>query len=394
MKLYFVTAVVVSALGAAAWLGRVGRAQEHDPKHEEHGDEGRVKLNDQRRAAAGIEVVACERRTLPEVVHTTGTIEVNADRVAHLGSRLPGIVLEVTPKGFLGTRVEEGDALAIVHSIDFGKAQMEYRKALQIVDLRQKTFDREKGLYERKVSSGREFIESETELAQAQIDLQTARNQLEVLGVGKEEIDQLPSGKVPSGCMTLRSTLRGVIIEKHVVKGEHVDMESSLFTIADVERLWVFADIYERDLSRVRNGQAAQIYIAAHTGTPFPATVTYVPETMNVETRTLQVRIEVQNKDGRLKPGMFVEVDLAVSERADVLAVPESAVQVLRSRPIVFVEEEPNVFELRVVRTGVRFGGYVEILEGLDEKDKVVTSGSFLLKSEMEKEGFEAGHGH
>jgi len=223
MKLYFVTAILVSAPGAGAWLSAAGRAQEQDPnraEHGEHGKEGRIELSDQRRAAAGIEVVPCESRTLPEVVHTTGTIEVNADRVAHLGSRLPGIVLEVTPKGFLGTRVEEGDALAIVHSIDFSKAQMEYRKALQVVDLRQKTFDREKELYERKVSSGREFIESETELAQAKIDLQTALNQLEVLGASKEEIEQLPSGKVPSGCMTLRSTLRGVIIEKHVVKVE------------------------------------------------------------------------------------------------------------------------------------------------------------------------------
>jgi RND family efflux transporter MFP subunit len=106
------------------------------------------------------------------------------------------------------------------------------------------------------------------------------------------------------------------------------------------------------------------------------------------------VRIEVDNPDGRLKPGMFAGVEIAVGDRENVLSVPEAAIQMHRQHPIVFVEEEANVFERRAVRIGVRFGGYVEILEGLEEGDSVVTAGSFLLKSELEKESFEAGHGH
>ncbi len=350
--------------------------------------EGRVELTDARRAAAGIETAACERLTLPEVVHTTGTLETNADRLAHLGSFLPGFVREVTEKGYLGVRVAKGDELAVIHSLEFGETQTAYLKARAVNDLRQKSHDREKDLFERKISSGREFIEAEADLAQAKIDLQAARNRLEVLGLGPEEIDALVAGQAALGAMRLRSPLAGTVIGKHVVRGEHVEAESDLFEIADLDRVWLFADVYERDLARVARGQKAECTLAAWPGVRFAGAVTHVAEVMNAETRTLKVRIEIDNPEGRLKPGMFASVDIAVAERTDVPAVPEAAVQTQRRQTIVFVETAKNVFDRRPVDVGVRFGGRVEIRDGLKGGETVVAAGSFLLKSELEKESF------
>jgi cobalt-zinc-cadmium efflux system membrane fusion protein len=388
MKAIVLATLAVSMAGGTLWAFR---PQEKPAHKEEPGHENHVKLNDARRAAAGIEVVPCEKRTLPVLVRTTGTVEVNADRVAHLASRLQGTVLEVSEKGHLGIRVEKGDELSTIHSLEFGKAQTDYLKALALQGLRQKTYDREKDLAERKISSGRELLEAEAELAQSRIDHQAAHNQLEVLGLGKEEIDALVAGKAHLGCMILRAPIAGVLIEKHVVRGEHVGTETNLFTIADLDRLWLFADIYERDLSRIVKGLRAEGRLAAYPDLAFSGQITHVGETMSVETRTLKVRIEVENKEGKLKPGMFASVDIAVAERPNALAVPEAAIQTQKQHAIVFVEEEKNVFERRPVRTGIRFGGFVEILDGVKEGDKVVSSGSFLLKSELEKESFGGG---
>ncbi len=391
MKIYILGAAVLVLAGGSLWTLSAQEKEKHEGHKDDDARAGRVKLTDARRSAAGIEVVTCGRRTLPELIRTTGTIEVNADRVAHLGSRLAGTILEVSEKGHLGVRIEKGDELAVIHSLEFGKAQTDYLKALSLQNLRQKTHDREKDLADRKISSGREFLEAEAELAQAKIDLQASHNQLEVLGLGKEEIDALVAGKAHLGCITLRAPIAGTIIEKHVVRGEHVGTESNLFTIADLEHLWLFADIYERDLARIAKGQRAESRLAAYPDLTFAGQITHVGETMNVEIRTLKVRIEVENKEGKLKPGMFTSVSIAVAERANALALPEAAIQTQRQQTILFVEQEKNVFERRLVRTGIRFGGWVELLEGVGEKDNVVTSGSFLLKSELEKDSFGGG---
>jgi cobalt-zinc-cadmium efflux system membrane fusion protein len=392
MKAYVLVVALASLGSGTVWTLRSPQEkQSHEAHKEDHGHKGRIQLNDSRRSAAGIEVVLCGRRSLPEIVRTTGTVEVDADRVAHLASRQAGTVLDVSEKGHLGIRVEKGDELSTIHSLEFGKAQTDYLKVLALQGLRQKTYAREKDLADRKISSGRELLEAEAELSQAKIDLQAAQNQLEVLGLGKEEIDALVAGKAHLGCMSLRAPIEGTIIEKHVVRGEHVGTETNLFTIADLDRLWLFADIYERDLARVAKGQRAEGRLAGYPDSTFAGQISHVGETMSVETRTLKVRIEVENKQGKLKPGMFASVDIAVAERPNCLSLPESAIQSQRQIPIVFVEEDKNVFERRPVRLGIRFGGFVEILDGVKEGESVVTSGSFLLKSELEKESFGGG---
>lgn len=365
-----------------------------DDHDDEEREEGRVTLTDKQRAASGIEVVVCGRRTLPEIIRTTGTVQVNADEVSHLGSPVAGFVEEIKPAGFLGAHVDEGDPLVKISSLEFGKLQTEYRRAMAIRNLREKNHDLEKRLNERRISSGRELLEAETALEEAKISLEAARNQLEILGLGKAELARLEEGGAPLGMLLLRASIHGKIIDKHIVRGEHVDTESDLFTITNLHKLWVIADIYDRDISRVARKQTAEVLAGSYPGLAFRGEITHVSDTLDTKTRTLKVRVETENEDLKLKPGMFVTVKIAVGKRENVLVVPEAALQGYRKETIVFVEEERNVFEPRMIRPGVRFGGYVEVLRGIEEGDKVVTSGGFLLKSELEKDSFGGGHAH
>ncbi len=362
---------------------------EATPGAEEAPSNGKVKLSDAKQAAAGIGVCACQPATLPEELSTTGSVELDADHVAHVGSRLPGIVHEVSPKATLGARVQKGDELLSIDSTEFGRAQIEYVKAIATLSARQKTYAREKELFDQKIGSGREFIEAEAELAQANVDLQAARNQLEVLGLSDGDVQALGEGKAPLGRLVLRAPVSGTVIEKHGVPGEHVDTESSLFTIADLDSIWLLADVYERDISRLAVGQQAEVFVAAHPAHSFKGVVTVVKDTMDVATRTLKVKIDIDNKEGCMKPGMFASVHLTLAERKDVLTVPESAIQTQGKQEIVFVECGPGEYERREVRTGLRHGGIVEVVEGLRQGEMVVTAGGYLLVSELDKGSFE-----
>ncbi len=384
----------LALLASVLLWARFGNRPEDAPVPEEPTTEAappsdRIELTESKRAAAGIEVCPCSRATLPEELTTTGVMEMDADRVAHVGSRLPGIVYEVSPKATLGARVAKGDVLLSIDSTEFGRAQVDFLKAIATLDAREKTYAREKDLFDQKIGSGREFIGAEAELAQARVELQAARNQLEVLGLSDGDVQSFREGKAPLGRLTLRAPVGGTVIEKHVVQGEHVDTESNLFTIADLGHVWLLADVYERDIPRIAVGQRAEVLVAAHPDHPFIGVMSVVRDTMDAETRTLKVKVDIDNKEGALKPGMFATVRLTLSERKDVLTVPESAIQVQGKQEIVFVETASGVFERREVHTGLRHEGRVELLDGVREGEKVVASGGYLLVSELDKGSFE-----
>ena len=364
-----------------------------DEQHSE--DEVHIKLTDAGRRAAGIESIAVSRRTMPVLVRATGVVEPNADRLAHVGPFVAGIVESVTEKGHLGVHVKPGETLAVLHSVEMGDAQSNFLKALALVKLTEKTYAREKALYEKKVSSGKELLDEESAWEQAKIERQAAEARLGILGFPKDEIAGLGKGEaLPHGRMRIVAPIEGTVIDKHIVRGEFVAAGTTLFTIADLHSLWVQTHIYERDLARIKVGQVAEVLVSAYPDVRFKGKIQYVGDVMDEHTRTVKARVVVDDETHRLKPGMFTQEWIEVDRRESVLAVPESAIQSYRGAEVVFVEEEPNVFEVRKVLPGVRFGGYAEIREGIEEGEKIVHRGGFSLKSELEKESFHAGHAH
>lgn len=380
-----------------------GAAPGAPPLQEEHKDEqhreapgpGEIKLTDAQKVAGGIEIIQALRRSMPILVRTTGTVEANADRLAHVGSLVEGVVESVAEKGHLGVHVKPGDTLAVLHSVSMGEAQTGFLKSTELLNLAEKNYRREKSLFERKVTSGKEVLQAESEREQAGIEQQMAEARLRILGYPEEQIARLKTGEIkPDGRIRITAPIEGSIIGKHIVRGEFVGPQATLFIVADLHDLWVQSHIYERELARVGADQVAEVSVGAYPEVRFAGRVAYVCDMMDEQTRTVKARVVVLDESHRLKPGMFAQVHIRVGKRDGVTAVPEGAVQAFQGGSIVFVEEEPNHCEVRKVATGVRFGGWVEITDGLGEGEKVVMEGAFLLKSEMEKGSFHAGHGH
>jgi membrane fusion protein, heavy metal efflux system len=191
----------------------------------------------------------------------------------------------------------------------------------------------------------------------------------------------------------LRSPFTGTVIEKHAILGELADPEKSLFTIADLSTLWIEADLYEKDLGRVKAGSAAEIEVAAYPDIVFRGKLTYVSDVMDAKTRTVKARIEVPNAERRLKPQMFANARIGTTTQREVIALPVDAVTLIEGRSSVFVQEH-DAFEARVVSTGDRLGEMLVITGGLAPEDRVVVEGTFALKARMLKSALGEGHAH
>ena len=175
------------------------------------------------------------------------------------------------------------------------------------------------------------------------------------------------------------------VIENNAVLGAMVDQSTEILTIMDPRILWVDAEIYERDIARVHPGQEVELSVPAYAGETFGGRISYVGDVIKEDTRTVTVRTEVENRDQRLKPGMFADVQISLNGTRRVLAVPEAAVLDDRQERIVFVAVDDGYLP-QAVEVGARHGGYVEVLRGLEEGERVVTVGSFQLKSKLREE--------
>ena len=185
--------------------------------------------------------------------------------------------------------------------------------------------------------------------------------------------------------LELKAPIDGVITQRKSTVGELIGKETEVYTISDPTGLWVLAEVKERDIGAVHVGQETEFTVLAYPGEKFTGKVVLLGNRVEAESRTLEVRIEVGNADGRLKPGMFADVEIATTVVKDVLVISDQALQTLEDEQVVFVALSDTKFEKRVVKTGLEQRGRVQVLEGVKEGERVVTEGSFILKSELLK---------
>jgi membrane fusion protein, heavy metal efflux system len=185
--------------------------------------------------------------------------------------------------------------------------------------------------------------------------------------------------------LELKAPIDGVIVERKSAAGEQVDKAKEIFTISEPKSLWVIAEIKERDIGAVRVGQEAKFNVIAYPGETFHGKVVRIANEVEKESRTLEVRIETDNGDGRLKPGMFADVEITTDVLQNVLIIPDAALQTDEDRQIIFVALGGNKYQKRGVTLGLEREGRVQVLDGVSQGEKIVTDGSFILKSEMLK---------
>jgi len=375
--------------------GHAHGADDKDSKGE-HGDEEHaagISLSKDQIKLAEIKTITVSAGQIEHSVDLAGEVRVNEDRVVQVVPMVPGVVSSV--RSYLGDYVEKGAVMAIIDSRQFADAKSSYVAARERAKLANIKFEREERLWEKKISSEQEYLDAEITMTEARITERTAAQKLLALGVSASVLKKISSSADQSLTRyEIITPLGGTVIEKHVNTGASVDQGKTVYRVADLKTLWVIASVYEKDIAHIQKNQTAAIITRAYPDREFAGRITWIADTFDEKTRTLKVRIEVDNKEKLLKPGMFVRASIVVAVKDGVLTVPVSAVRRQGGETIVFVAEDGGRFERRDVKLGAQSGQKVEVLNGLEVGQRVVSVGSFLLKSELDKEGFGGGHGH
>ncbi len=317
-----------------------------------------------------------------------GIVQPNQRAMADITTLVRGRVVDVYAD--LGQQVEANALLAILYSSDLGLAQSAYFKSKAKLHVAEQAYARATFLLQEKVIGEAEAQRRKAELLSMQADAHEARDHLKLLGMSDDEFWRLDKSRDIRSHVPIVAPFAGRIIGRNLTRGEVVETTEKLFVVADLSEVWVRANIPEKDISFVHSvhasgGTQAEVRINAYPREIFNATITYVGDVLDPATRTMQLRLELPNPEGRLKPEMFATIRLYSESQPDRLAVPESALQRDRDRTFVFVQRSANEYEVRDVQIGESNGTLTTILGGLNEGDPIVTQGAFVLKSELLK---------
>jgi cobalt-zinc-cadmium efflux system membrane fusion protein len=291
-------------------------------------------------------------------------------------ARISGIPVRI------GEWVKKGQPLLALQSEEVGRAKSEFYKATADLELARSSHAREKRLFERGVGAEKNVISAEAEYKVALAQLDAAEKKLHVLGFSEEDVQAIARSHQINPEIMLFAPITGKIIEHNAVLGSMIDQSSELMTIMDPSILWVDAEIFEKDIAKIRIGQTVRVALQAFPGQSFQGELTYIGDMMKEDTRTITVRTEVENRDSRIKPGMFAEMTIFLSNGRRVISLPAEAILDDNSEQIVFIKGEDH-FLPKLVTVGNQHDGYCEITSGIREGEEVVTKGNYQLKSKL-----------
>ena len=388
------TVSLVLLAGCKAERGHDHGAEEHQEEHG-HGageaggsggsDSGSLRIAREMMRDLRITTAVAETRPAGDTVALLGELAVNEEAYAEVGAPISARIVRVLAQP--GDTVAALQNLLELESPEVGRARAAISTAAVRVDLTRRTVERRRGLSADEIVPARQLEEAEAELAQAEAELKSAEQSLSALGAG--------SGKGARFFAT--SPIAGVVIERKAVRGRMVGAEEPLFAVGDLSRLWLLAHAFERDAVRITSGSVARVTFPALPGRPFSGRVLRVGSRVDPSSRTVDVRLEIENPEQLLRPGMSATAMIPVGDaKQAVVAVPAAALQRLPQGWAVFLprSEEGN-FEVRGVGRGRDLSGEVEILQGLRAGERVVVDGAFLLRAEFDKaRGAGADHDH
>ncbi|MCG3129888.1 MAG: Multidrug resistance protein MdtA [Phycisphaerae bacterium] len=340
---------------------------------------------------AGFEYAAARTMRLTRTLTRNAEIEYDANRYARLSSRTAGVIVEVRKD--LGAQTAPGEVLVIVDSAELGASKARLLQAVERHRLAEGDFEREQELAVQKINAAREMYEAESKLAEARIEVTQARQALRNLGMTDSQVDDVLRKSEMSSLLELVAPFEGVLVERSAVIGERVEAGQSLLTLTDTRRMWARVSLPPDDLRSVKVGQSAVVTVDALRGESFPGRLTWMDTRLDAKTRTVQARVELDNREGLLLASMFGEARIATRVEEACTMVPREAVQWDGCCNLVFIrmEGEEGVFKPRKVRLGHQVEGQYEVLAGLEPEEQVVTKGSFLLKTEILKDSIGAG---
>jgi cobalt-zinc-cadmium efflux system membrane fusion protein len=390
--------LVVAIIAFSAWRfwpspGDAGTAPAADgPKESAEVEKSvassnRVKLTPEAIARGGIETSEVAMQSFRQTLEVTGRLALNEDASARVGTFVQGRVTRLLAT--VGDHVKKGQALVYLHSHELLDARAKEATARAAVTQKEKALayakaelERAERLLEARAGSKREqaraaanVVAANAELEQARTELQRSSEWLEHLTVPHDSHDDI----------VIYAPMSGVVLKRLVSLGTVVGENSDLFLLGNMETLWAIAEVPESQAAFIRIGQPAEMNVPAFGELRFAGRVAHIGDVLNPDTRTVQVRVLINNPRGRLRPEMYARIVLNGDAANSLIAVPRDAVQELQGERVVFIALGDGQFEKRAVQTGREQGGTIEITSGLQKGDRIVTSGGFFIKSEFLK---------
>ena len=334
----------------------------------------------------GVRTIAASTQPLQKIIRTTGKIEYDERKLTTINAKVEGW-LEKLYVNFTGIYVKKGEPLADIYSPELWATQQEF---INLVRWAKKTGNRG-GDSSKTASTTQGGTSDLTAMLSRDTDslIEAARQRLKLWDISDDQIKKIEESEKPIRTLTIYSPVSGYVLQKYAVQGMKVMAGEKLFDVSDLSNIWVVADIYENELSVVKMGDTAKIHLSYFPGKELTSKIDFVSPTLSSETRTAQIRFSIPNTGGKLKPGMFTDVELKINLGSR-LTVPDEAVIDTGLRQIVYVDKGDGYFEPRAITPGLRAEKLVEVLSGLKAGEKVAASANFLIDSEAKLKGVEA----
>lgn len=327
-----------------------------------------------------LKIVPARTASFPISVHTTGTVDWDADHTTPAIAQVSGPVVRILVD--TGARVKPGDPLLYVSSTDASNAMVAYRKARNDEDQARRTMERSKELLDHGAIAIKDYEVTQSALNDAAADVQNSLQSLRIFGLSQKDIEEAQQQGVPVRPeIALRSPIAGVVVQKTVSPGQLVQAATTTcFLISNTSTVWILGHVFDRDLPAVHMGDPVEASNPSFVQT-FHGTVSYIDAFVDPATRTTLVRVVAKNTGLLLKKDMYVDAVIHTRTERNILVVPVSAVlRDSQNEPIVYVESAPGKFGQRIVSIGTQQGEQVEIRSGLREGENVVSEGSVFLQ--------------
>ncbi|MFZ9121272.1 MAG: efflux RND transporter periplasmic adaptor subunit [Methylophilaceae bacterium] len=308
-----------------------------------------------------------------------GSIEVKQNLLARIGSPVQGRIIEIS--GMLGQTVKQGDVLAVINSTELAQQQLNYIKSVQMVELKTKAYERAVLLFDADVVSEAQKLERKTELSAAKAEMEASKDQLFVMGMTLKEIEAIQSETQIDAITSIVAKIDGKIIKKNVNVGQVVEPTEDIFTIAELSEVWGVAQVPERQIGFLKEGDDILIDVPAYEEKHVEGKISYLGDIVDPVTRTVTIRTEIDNSHGLLKPDMLITMKVSGKE-VEKVGVPVNAIVSIDDIPNVFIKIADNKFLLRPVTLGIKNKEFIHIEDGLLEGEEVVIDGAFHLNNE------------
>ncbi len=355
----------------------------------EHDDELSITLTPQDLQKYDIKTIKIENSFFKKKLSIPGEISLNENKVSHVVASVPGVVNEIYKN--LGEPVKRGEHMVSIQSREMAEAKAAYMAAYKDIELKADLFTREEKMWRLRAKAEIEYLKVKNTLETAKIQLEQTSQKLLALGVSDAEIKNLPNEKGPLNLYYIDAPLDGVIIERHLTRGEVIDKDKQIYVIGDLSSVWVNLAVGAKDLHKIRKGQ--KVIITSNNDTAAAhSEVMYVSPMINEESRTGRAIVELDNSNDKWHPGDFVKAEIYIPNSESNLTVPTAAIQNINGEKFAFIRTQKGFLAKKVATQDLKSNDVVQINSGLNIGDEIAVTNTYLLKAELGKS--EAEHSH